>query len=301
MNAAQFFRVVRVFLLVAGAVVPLSSAAQESAPILVRLWPEGCMPGQGAPEPEGTMISENDGKPRIINVSDPTLAVYPADEADAPALVVCPGGGYRWLAYDKEGVEIASWLNSKGITALVLKYRVPDNRDGALMDLQRALRLARANAAAWHLDPKRLGAIGFSAGGNLVARASLAPKSRYKNLDGIDRESARPDFAVLVYAAFLEPDGRLHPDLTLSDSAPPLLLIANRDDKMCFPSTRVFTTALSKKKIEFECMVYPTGGHGHGLHSTGASAAWPDFMLQWLDRRGLYTNKSAAKAADSEK
>ncbi len=132
------------------------------------------MPGRGAKEPEGDMPSKGDNVRRITNVSRPTLTVFPAPKKDAPApaMTVCPGGGYSDVVSDKEGTEIAAWLNSAGISALVLKYRVPHNRGGALQDIQRALSLARAHAAEWNIDPKRLGVIGFSAGGNLAAKAS---------------------------------------------------------------------------------------------------------------------------------
>jgi len=283
MNAAMLFRFCRLLLLFLAAGFPLASFAQEAAPILVRLWPEGQMPGRGAPQAEGTFLSSNDGKPRIVNVSEPTLAVYPADRVDAPTLVIAPGGGYAWLAYDKEGVEIARWLNGAGITALVLKYRVPDNRDGALQDMQRALRLTRANAAAWHVDPRRLGVIGFSAGGHLCARAATSYGTpSYEALDAADDESARPDFAVLVYPAFLEIDGALNPELRFPPDMPPLLFFSNADDTMCVTSGIVFDKALSGAGVAHQFVLFPSGGHGHGLHSTGASADWPRQLLDWL-------------------
>ncbi len=281
MNAAMLFRAALLLLL--AAVFPPASSAQEAAPILLRLWPEGRMPGHGAPQAEGTFLSSNDGKPRIVNVSEPTLAVYPADRPDAPALVIAPGGGYAWLAYDKEGVEIARWLNGAGITALVLKYRVPDNREGALQDIQRALRLTRANAAAWHVDPGRLGVIGFSAGGHLCARAATQYGSpAYAPLDAADGESARPDFAVLVYPGFLEIDGALNPELRFPADMPPLLFFSNADDTLCGKSGVVFDKALSGAGIAHRFILYPSGGHGHGLHSTGASADWTRDLLVWL-------------------
>jgi acetyl esterase/lipase len=116
-------------------------------------------------------------------------------------MIVCPGGGYSYLCHDKEGTEVAAWLNSAGINALMLKYRVPNNRAGALQDIQRALSLARDHAAEWNIDPRRLGVIGFSAGGNLAAKASTRFEQReYPAIDAVDQQSCRPDFAVLVYS-----------------------------------------------------------------------------------------------------
>jgi acetyl esterase/lipase len=156
---------------------------------VVEVWPEGKMPGNRAKDPE-TKRPSKDPYTRITNVSRPTLTLFPAPKADrpAPAMIVCPGGGYGYVVIDKEGTEIARWLNSVGITALVLKYRNPNNRAGALQDLQRALSLARVHAAEWQLDPARLGVIGFSAGGNLAAKASAPLEQRsYPAIDAVDR------------------------------------------------------------------------------------------------------------------
>ena len=147
-------------------------------------------------------------------------------------MIVCPGGGYGHLVQDKEGSEIATWLNAHGISAVVLKYRVPGNREGALQDLQRALSLARVHAAEWNIDPHRLGVIGFSAGGHLSAKTStLAGERTYPAIDDIDQQSCRPDFAVLVYPAYLaKKDGKLAPDLKIHASIPPTLMIQSEDD-----------------------------------------------------------------------
>ena len=151
-----------------------TACAQTAGPTpsaTVDVWPENKMPGNGAKEPEAERPSK-DAFHRITNVSKPTLTLFPAPGKNAPAVIVCPGGGYSYVVIDKEGSEIAAWLNSIGFSAAVLKYRNPDNRAGALQDLQRALRLARSRAGEWNIDPKRLGVIGFSAGGNLSAKAS---------------------------------------------------------------------------------------------------------------------------------
>jgi acetyl esterase/lipase len=255
----------------------------------VEVWPEGKMPGNGAKEPEAE-VPRNDGFHRITNVCRPTLTLFPAPRkagaATAPAMIVCPGGGYGYTVIDKEGTEVAAWLNSAGISALVLKYRTPNNRAGALQDAQRALSLARERAAEWNIDPQRLGIIGFSAGGHLAARTSTSFGERsYPAIDAIDAQSCRPDFAVLVYPAYLDDKaGGLAPELNLTAAIPPTLIVHNEDDKTHVVGSRIYDAALTAAKVPHEFVFYPTGGHGYGLHCTGDAKAWPDDTLKWLQK-----------------
>lgn len=246
------------------------------------------MPGRGAHEPEAPQAPERTDATRITNISRPTLTVFPAPKkaAPAPAMIVCPGGGYSYVVYDKEGTEIAAWLNASGITALVLKYRVPHNRDGALQDIQRSLSLARAHAADWNLDPNRLGVIGFSAGGNLAAKASTRFDERsYPAIDAADQQSCRPDFAMLVYPAYLDDrNGHLATDLNLKASIPPTLIVHSEDDKTFVPGSKLYDAALTEANVAHEFLLYPTGGHGYGLRCTRDARAWPDAALAWLKR-----------------
>lgn len=248
------------------------------------------MPGKGAGEPEGERPSK-DQFHRITNVSRPTLALFPAPNqgAPAPAMIVCPGGGYSYVVIDKEGTEIAAWLNAHGISALVLKYRNPNNRAGAMQDVQRSLSLVRARAAEWSIDPKRLGVIGFSAGGNLAAKASNQFEARsYPALDAVDQQSCRPDFAVLVYPAYLDDkSGRVSPDLNLKAKIPPTLIIHSEDDKTHVVGSRIYHAALEEAKIAHEFKLYPTGGHGYALHCERDAKAWPDDMIKWLHQTGV--------------
>ena len=266
----------------------------SSAPIVVDVWPEGKMPGRGAKEPEGDFLKPDELTPRtdakrITNVSRPMLTLFPAKEENAPAMIVCPGGGYSYVVVDKEGYEIAAWLNSNGVSAAVLKYRTPHNRDGALQDVQRALSLARAHAAEWHLDPQRLGVIGFSAGGNLAARASTSFDERaYPAIDAVDRQSCRPDFAVLVYPAYLDDkNGQVATNLNLKANIPPTLIVHSEDDKTFVPGSKLYKTALDAAKVPNEFLLYPTGGHGYGLHCERDAKAWPPAALDWLQKHGL--------------
>lgn len=253
----------------------------------VEVWPEGKMPGNGAKEPEAE-VPRKDGFHRITNVSRPTLALFPAlrkaGAAAAPAMIVCPGGGYGYTVIDKEGTEIAAWLNGNGISALVLTYRTPNNRAGALQDAQRALSLARERAAEWNVDPQRLGIIGFSAGGHLAARTSTSFGERsYPVIDAIDAKNCRPDFAVLVYPAYLDDKaGGVSPELNLPAAIPPTLIVHNEDDKTHVVGSRIYDAALTAAKVPHEFAFYPTGGHGYGLHCKGEAKAWPDDTLKWL-------------------
>jgi acetyl esterase/lipase len=245
------------------------------------------MPGKGAKEAEAD-VPRNDGFHRITNVSRPTLTLYPAPRkagaAAAAAMIVCPGGGYSYTVMDKEGTEIATWLNSAGFTALVLKYRTPNNRDGALQDAQRALSLARERAAEWNLDPQQLGIIGFSAGGHLAARTSTNSDVRsYPAIDAIDEKRCGPDFAVLVYPAYLgDKAGHVAPELNIQAKIPPTLIIHNEDDKTHVIGSKIYDAALTAAKVKHEFAFYPTGGHGYGLHCQGDARVWPEETLKWL-------------------
>jgi len=260
------------------------------AQTIIDVWPEGQMPGQGAKEPESE-IQKSDGFHRITNISHPTLTFFQATRADgtpAPVMIVCPGGGYSYVVVDKEGSEIAAWLNTRSISALVLKYRTPNNRAGALQDIQRALSLTRAHAAEWRIDPKHVGVIGFSAGGNVAAKVSTRFVRTYASIDKADDQSCRPDFAVLVYPAYLDDkSGHVSPDLNLKALIPPTLIVHSEDDKVHVVGSKVYHTALTEAKIAHEFKLYPTGGHGYALHCDRDAKAWPDDALKWLKQIGV--------------
>jgi acetyl esterase/lipase len=257
--------------------------------ITTDVWPDGKMPGKATGKPEADMPSRNDGIRRITNISRPTLTVFsaPGKGVPAPAMIVCPGGGYGYLAYDKEGAGVAPWLNEKGITAIVLKYRAPDNRDGAFRDLQRAISLARARAAEWNIDPKRIGVIGFSSGGNLAGKAVIRFNERsYKAIDEIDRQSCRPDFAVLVYPIYMGRESEKI-DSELNIVIPPVLIVHSEDDKGYYPGTKLYMEALNRIGAPCTGLIYKTGGHGYALQSKGEARAWPEAFLDWLDKNKL--------------
>jgi len=256
-----------------------------SPTLIIDVWAENKMPGNAASEPEAEMPAKGDNVQRITNISRPTLSLFPAKFKDAPAVIVCPGGGYNYVTYNKEGAEVAEWLNSLGITALVLKYRTPKNREGAFQDLQRALSLTRANAKKWKIDAQRIGVIGFSAGGHLAAKASNLFENRsYAPIDSVDKKSCRPDFVVLVYPAYLERDGKIAAELNLKAKIPPTLIVHNEDDKNFIAGSKIYHAALEQAKIKNTFLLYQTGGHGYGLRSDKDVGAWTTDAAQWLEK-----------------
>ena len=262
-----------------------SAANAAEAPVALKVWPVGKMPGVGAVAAEMEAPTKGDGVVRLTNVSEPDLTVFraPSATASTPAVIICPGGGYQILAINKEGTEIAAWLNTLGITGVVLKYRVPNNRDGALQDIQRAVRLVRARQKEWNIDATRVGVMGFSAGGNLCARLSTTcGTASYPAIDDNDRLDDRPDFVVLVYPAYLGDKGQLAQNLTVSQKIPPSFITQAEDDKNYVPGTKLYVEALAAAKVTHEFALYPTGGHGYGLHSAMDAKAWPDRCAAWL-------------------
>jgi acetyl esterase/lipase len=269
-------------------------------PIALDVWP-GTPPGEtkatgqekDTTGPEGGLVA---GKRviRLTNVSKPTLTVYrPAKEkATGTAVVVCPGGGYHILAMDLEGTEVCHWLNELGVTAVLLKYRVPaPDRTGPLQDAQRAVSLVRARAKEWDVDPKRIGILGFSAGGHVAARTAIGfAKRAYEAVDKTDEASCRPDFAVLVYPAYLlnkKKDGLLA-DLPVTKETPPTFLAHAADDPVPAEGSVQLFLALRRAKVPAELHVYVSGGHGYGLRKTDRPCTtWPERCADWLRARGL--------------
>jgi acetyl esterase/lipase len=256
---------------------------------IIDVWTDGKMPGNVASEPESDMPDKGDNVQRITNISRPTLSLFPVKNKNAPAVIVCPGGGYNYVTFNKEGVEVAEWLNSLGLTALVLKYRTPKNRDGAFQDLQRAISLTRENAKKWSINSKKIGVIGFSAGGHLAAKASnlFENRSLWPPMDAVDKKSARPDFVILVYPAYLEHEGKIATELNLKAKIPPTLIVHNEDDKTFILGSKIYHAALDKAKIKHTFLLYQTGGHGYGLRSDKEAGRWTKDAAEWLKKNGI--------------
>lgn len=225
---------------------------------------------------------------RLTDVTNPRLTVYKPETPNntGAGIVVCPGGGYRILAIDKEGYEIAEWLNSLGYTAFVLEYRVPEKQQGALQDIKRAIKIVRSNALKYNLDVKRIGALGFSAGGHLVAHATTDFNiSSYENTDEIDKLSSRIDFSMLLYPAYLDKgkDRSISPELNVKNTNTPFYIFATADDKYT-DSSLIITEALRDNNIPVEMHMLPKGGHGYGLRKgIRAAEMWPVLAEHWLD------------------
>lgn len=259
---------------------------------VISLW------SKGVPAPHDTSLTETrevgprkggGSVTRVSNVAEPSITVYnPQGRRPRPAVLVCPGGGYNILAWDLEGEEIAEWLNSIGIVAAVLKYRVPKNREGALQDAQRALGMIRSKAEEWNLIPDQIGVLGFSAGGHLSATLSNHWRQRnYPYQDAADSLSCRPDFTVLVYPAYIgTPDFQMADDFVMDPDAPTAFIVQTQDDTRYFPSAVAYHHALVKAGIESELHTYPTGGHGYGLRPSAYPVSrWNDLCRDWLLRR----------------
>lgn len=278
----------------------------------IPIWPGAAPDSHPLAQPEQTKIETKDlvaGKPwtYIGYVSRPTMTVYsPATKNTGVAVVVFPGGGYQILAIDLEGTEVCDWLTSKGITCVLLKYRVPGEgqypKSGAypksataLQDAQRAVGLVRFHAAEWHIDPHKIGVLGFSAGGHMAAAMSTHFDHRlYTPVDAADKESCRPDFAVALYPGHLSLAANsfgLNSDIAshITSQTPPTFLLQNEDDNVDrVEDSLSYYAALKKAGVAVEMHLYAHGGHAFGLRRTKFPAtAWPQLVETWLVTIGM--------------
>jgi acetyl esterase/lipase len=268
----------------------------------LKLW-SGVAPGDETfrPAPTKSAPPKTDDVIRIGLVTEPTLTLFrpPAGQSNGAVVVVCPGGGYNILAWNKEGTEIAEWLNGIGVTAVVLKYRVP-RRDSQqphvapLRDAQRALRLIRQNAAKWEIDPNRVGILGFSAGGNLAVMAGTAwGETTYPKQDAADALSCRPDFVIPIYPAYLgneDTPGPLSPAIAINSQTPPMFLVVTHDDKLRGLNSALLYAELKKADVAAELHIFTRGGHGYGMRaSDNPVSGWPKLCEQWMRAMGYLT------------
>ena len=282
----------------------------------IRVW-EGSIPGAiENPSYKTETIHVDGNKPRLTKVTDPTLAFFPApaDKATGTAIVICPGGGYARLAINTEGTLVAEWLNSFGISAFVLAYRLPsdaimvDKSIGPLQDGQEAIRDVRRHAREWKIDPHKVGIMGFSAGGHLAATASTHfADTVYQHSD---TTSARPDFSVFIYPVISMDSTITHrgskvnllglapsketaryfsADQCVSKETPPAFIVQAADDRTVpVQNSIAYFLALNKEGISCELHIYESGGHGFGLGGgTGTKSTWPESFRTWLQARGI--------------
>ena len=289
---------------IAGA-APISPAQNYSWPAgsdreSFKIWPTAApdpVPTTG-PEADASTTKDNliAGRPlvRLGNVSEPTLTIYkPKGKNSGAAVVVFPGGGYSILAIDLEGTEVCQWLNKADITCALLKYRVPSTgpypkSSAALQDAQRAVSLVRANAVKYQIDPKRIGVLGFSAGGHLAAAVSTHYDKRlYEPIDEADKVSCRPDFAVVVYPGYLadaEQSFLDKLDLHPTAQTPPTFIVQAEDDPVHIENSTIWFLALKQAKVPAELHIYSEGGHGYGLRPQAKwpVTTWPQSVETWL-------------------
>ena len=275
----------------------LFSIAQDQAKPTVMLWPNG-LPADAKPV-DDTIIEkqrkrERERKDIIGYVETPTLTVYQPEKANGCAMVICPGGGYNILAWPKEGLELAEYLNKLGVTAFVLKYRVP-RRDVVqfhwepMQDVQRSIRLVRSQAEQWKIDPDRIGVMGFSAGGHLTVMAGTQYKTKcYERVDDADDLSCRPNFICPIYAAYLGDDykddkAKLGSQIVITKDTPPTFMAVTGDDWMRGALAALMYVKLRELNVPAELHVYTKGGHGYGIRpSNNPVSTWHHRMTEWM-------------------
>ena len=268
---------------------------------ILKLWPSG-IPADATPlSPEAIdAAKQRTTKDRIFFVNSPELSVFePAEKRNGTAVVVCPGGGYNMLAHQHEGVELAEWFNSIGVTAFVLKYRVPRRNAKRIhwepmQDVQRAMRIVRSKANEFKIDPERIGVLGFSAGGHLTVMAGTQFETdSYPAVDEADELSCRPNFICPIYAAYLA-DGykdnvvELGNLVKVTEKTPPTFLAVTWDDTMRGAQSALLFAELKKKGVPAELHIWQKGGHGYGIRKRGnASDGWEDDLKIWLKLNGM--------------
>jgi acetyl esterase/lipase len=280
--------------------VAAASAAEGVSEI--ELWPGG-LPADAVPLEESKIakLKSQPTEERIHYVDRPTLTAFtPSTElANGCAVVICPGGGYNILAWPKEGTEVAEWFNSIGVTAFVLKYRVPRRGREAIhwepmQDVQRAIRVVRQQADKWNIDPTRIGTLGFSAGGHLTVMSGVQYETEsYPRVDDADDLSCRPDFICPIYAAYLADGYRddvveLGSLVKVTDQTPPTFMAVTWDDKMRGAQAALLFARLKEHGVPAELHVYSKGGHGYGIRaSDNPVSTWHHHLGVWLKASGL--------------
>ena len=283
------------------------SAFAAEPTLTMNVWP-GTPPGD-APDRPGTEQLNERTMLLTGNVNTPTLAVFrPAKDKDTgAAMLVCPGGGFYQLSMRDEGTDVGAWLASIGVTGVVLKYRIP-NREGeprtlaAVQDAQRSMSIIRSKAQEWGLDPKRIGIMGFSAGGQMTADIETTYDKRlYEPIDAIDKFEIRPDFAALIYPGGIFQRGDapgVTSDVQVSKATPPTFLAISSDDRGGPDNAIYMYLSLKNAGVPAELHVFGEGGHGYGIRpGTAPHTTWPARLADWMAFRGYLKPAPAATPA----
>jgi acetyl esterase/lipase len=274
------------------------SSDLTAGPLVFDLWPDGVpLSGQKA-EPSEEVRNKQEWNFTDNQCEFTPNDGVPSDDPNGAAVLVCPGGGYKILAYEHEGTDVCEFLTAHGVTAILLKYRVPSSREVALQDAQRALGMIHHHAEEWGIDPDRIGMLGFSAGGNLTVTACLHGSERtYSMDDKLDVENPTPSFAIPVYPAYLVArgtEGPLLSDITVKDTSPPLCLVHAADDPWTASASCLLAVEYKKHHVPCEVHVYAKGGHGFGMKKKGLPVdAWPDRVIEWMDSMGYLTGNES--------
>ena len=283
----------------------IANADEEKGSNIIKLWPEDeasqGAKGMGTPQPD-----RGDGHIRLTNITVPSMRYFPAPvkkgEESVPAIILCPGGGYVSLVTTKM-TPIAEWLNDHGISAFILIYRTPKKRSEAFQDIQRAVRIVRARAAEWNIDPRRVGVMGSSAGGHLAARVSTGfDIEAYEEVDELDGVSCKPDFTVLLYPAYMNKGEVLSKEFAVSNELSPTLIVSAKDDKGFFPGSQIYAEALKEAGASIRVHFFEKGGHGFSLRpKEHPLSTWPDLCLQWFRDKDILEEEAEQENAPDKK
>ena len=267
-----------------GSTAVIANTNEERASDIIMLWPKDEVNqdrnGMGTPKPD-----RGDGHIRLTDITRPSMRYFPASttKTPSPSVILCPGGGYNYVVTTKME-SIAKWLNQHGVSAFILRYRVPKKRKDAFEDIQRADRIIRSRASEWNIDSSRIGVMGSSAGGHLSARINTGfDIQAYQKVDKYDDVSCKPDFTVLLYPAYMNTGRELSKDFTVSSEISPTLIVSAKDDKGFFPGSPIYANALKEAGASVRVHFFEKGGHGFSLRPKQYPlSTWPDLCLQWF-------------------
>jgi endo-1,4-beta-xylanase len=279
-------------IILASAACSMLAWAQE--PQVIPIWPAGSLAADAATQHE--VVTENAAyEHTVTNIHNPTITAYlpPPEKATGVAIVVAPGGGHRFLSIDHEGYDVGKWLASIGVAGFVLKYRLARAENShytvedADQDAQRAIRVIRSRAEEWHVNPAKVGILGFSAGGEVaVLAATKFDRGKPEAADAIEHQSSRPDFQVLIYP------GVQPANIVVTKDTPPAFMLCANDDAGPSIAIPALAQALKKAGVPVEIHIYNRGGHGFGIRPRPLPiSSWPVRLQEWMEDSGILPRK----------